>query len=211
MNLPAKLAPGLWRLGTYHVAAFLVRGRQGACLFEVGVSGTVATILAQLDSLGLDREEVRWVVLSHAHADHATGQAGLLAGLPRATLLLTAASQKYLAKPSTAEKFAIEDAYSNRALARAGDPADTAAHPGELLPQPWQVVEPGFELDLGDLTLRLLAAEGHVPGGLTALVPQLAAVLASDSAGFVTRRPPGFPCTSSPTQPTAIPWNQSPN
>jgi glyoxylase-like metal-dependent hydrolase (beta-lactamase superfamily II) len=190
--LPARLSASVWRLGAYHLAAFLVRGRGQAALFEVGVSGTAPVILEQLAGLGVAPEEVRWVVLSHAHADHAAGQAGLLAGLPRAELVLSQGSRRHLAKPGVAGEFAAEDAYTTgEILAREGLGGPAAA--GELLPSPARVMAPGQALELGGVSLELAGAEGHVPAGLTGWVPQEGVLLASDSAGYASRGEPGFP------------------
>lgn len=194
MKLPVELAPGVWRLGTYNIAVFLIGGSDAAALFEVGVSGTSSLVLSQIDALGISRESIRWVVASHGHADHATGQAALMAGLPNASLVLTPTSAKFMAKPSTADDWAAEDAFTNQALHQAGEispPASQAAL--DLLPEPMHLVEPGDQLDLGDMTLDFMSADGHVPGGLTAHIPQRRAVLSSDSGGFVSQEPPGFP------------------
>jgi glyoxylase-like metal-dependent hydrolase (beta-lactamase superfamily II) len=190
--LPARLSEHVWRLGAYHLAAFLVRGGEGAALFEVGVSGTAPLVLEQLAGLGVAPEEVRQVVLSHTHADHAAGQAGLMAGLPRAELALTAGSRRHLAKPETAAGFAAEDAHtSGEILAREG--LGGPAEPGELLPGRVREVAPGDRLDLGGVGLELHPADGHVPAGLTGWVPEDGVLLASDSAGYASRGRPGCP------------------
>ena len=194
MKLPVALAPGVWRLGTYNIAVFLIGGSDAAALFEVGVSGTSSLVLSQIDALGISRESVRWVVVSHAHADHATGQGTLMAGLDNASLVLTPTSAKFMAKPSTAGEWAAEDAFTNQALAQAGDVNPAAPQAAlNLLPEPLHLLEPGDHLDLGDLTLDFMSADGHVPGGLTVHIPQRRAVLSSDSGGFVSQEPPGFP------------------
>lgn len=194
MNLPALLAPGVWRLGSYHIALYLIKGTEAAALFEVGISATAPLVLAQLDALGVAREEVRWVITSHAHSDHATGLAGLMAGLPQATHCLTDSSRKHLAKAGVGRDFAAEDLFTSQAMRDLGIPG--LGRDGPCLPmtaEPYKLVEPGDTLDLGGLSLEFMDAAGHVPGGLTAMVPEQGALLASDSVGFVVRRPPGFP------------------
>ncbi len=193
MIAPRQLAPGLWRLGSHHVASYLMAGGERAAIFEVGVGATAPLVLAQVDSLGLARQRVEVVVLSHAHADHATGQAALLAGLPRAELLLSSASRDFLAKPGTAQRYAAEDGHTSPQVAGREGLAGGPWPLGPLLPGRPRVVAPGDELDLGGLRLRLMAADGHVPGGLICHLPEVGALLASDSAGFCARGRPGFP------------------
>jgi len=192
--LPRTLAPGLHRLGSYNLACFLVETAETALLFETGMSLLAPLILAQLDELGVPREKIRWVVHSHAHSDHSTGQAALLGALPRAGLLLSPASLKHLSKPSTAEGFADEDHFTRRRLEELGMlPGGPLPQPLPLVPQRHRTVEPGEVLDLGGLNLELRSAAGHAPGGLLAWLPELGAFLASDSAGFHMAARPNYP------------------
>jgi glyoxylase-like metal-dependent hydrolase (beta-lactamase superfamily II) len=199
LTRPRRLSDSVWRLGSHHVASFLVRGRGASALFETGITATAPLILAQLDALGVARAEVRHLVLSHAHADHATGQAGLMAGLPRATLLLTAASADFLARPKTLAMYESEERHTAAEVARRDGLAGPFPAAGPLLPAPWRVLAEGTggeiaeELDLGGVTLRFIPDGGHAPGGLIAHVPQEEVILASDSAGFVTPAGPTFP------------------
>ncbi len=190
---PRQLAPGLWRLGGHHIPAFLIRSQGRAALFEVGISAGAPLLLAQLDHLGVAREEVGWLILSHAHSDHATGQQALLASLGRARLLMSRASRRHLAKPGTLEQFAAEDAFTGREIARREGSSLVPRPVDSLLPGPVQTLEPDQELAVGDISLRFLSGRGHAPGALWAWLPRWGAILASDSAGFVVEGRPQFP------------------
>ena len=133
------------------------------------------------------------MVVSHSHADHAGGQAALMAGLPGARLVLTSASRQFLAKPDTAKRFAQEDAHTSGEVARRDGLAPAFPPCLSLLPEPLEEVPPGHVLDLDGLLARLVEAPGHAPGGLICLVPEEGVALAADSAGFCTRGGPGFP------------------
>lgn len=62
--------------GTPHViAAFLLRGPEGPVLIETGPSSTLPRLLSELGRLGVDPDEVRDVLVTHIHLDHA-GAAG---------------------------------------------------------------------------------------------------------------------------------------
>ncbi len=62
--------------GTPHViAAFLLRGPRGAALIETGPSTTLDTLLRRLDEHGVAPDDVRDVLVTHIHLDHA-GAAG---------------------------------------------------------------------------------------------------------------------------------------
>lgn len=190
---PARLSKSVWRVGSYHSALYLLRGQGRSALFEAGVAAVAPLVLAQLDGLGVPREEVAHLVLSHAHADHAGGQAALMAGLPRARLVLTEASRQFLDKPATAARFAQEEAFTSAQVARRDGLALPCPSCLPLLPPPLVEVAHGHALDLGGLEAALLEAPGHAPGGLICQVPQEGVVLAADSAGFCTRGRAGFP------------------
>ena len=65
--------------GTPHaVAAFLVEGPDGVVLIETGPSTTLPTLLARMKERGIRPGDVRDVLLTHIHLDHA-GAAGFSA------------------------------------------------------------------------------------------------------------------------------------
>lgn len=193
-QLPIQLSHRVWRLGTYHLAVYLVRGDAESLLFEVGISSTAPLVLAQLAELGVPKEEIRYLVLTHAHSDHATGQARLMAALPRAELVMSRASLRHLSKPETALRFRDEEVFTSsvimdptsiKSLARDSDP--------EALSESMLIKEPGESVALDGIELELLGAEGHVPGGLVGWLPAEGVLLASDSAGFCSLGEPAFP------------------
>jgi glyoxylase-like metal-dependent hydrolase (beta-lactamase superfamily II) len=190
---PLRLSRSVWRLGSYHAAVYLLAGQDQAAIFEVGLAASAPVVLAQLDALGIERQEVRHLIISHAHADHASGQAALRAGLPLAVLGLTPGSRAFLQKPSTARRFAADDLYTSGQVARRDGLEGPCPASLPLLPPPLQDIQDGDVMDLGGLEARFLAAPGHVPDGLICHLPGEGLVLAADSAGFCTKGRPGFP------------------
>jgi glyoxylase-like metal-dependent hydrolase (beta-lactamase superfamily II) len=190
---PLRLGRSVWRLGSHHAAAYLLAGQDQAAIFEVGLAATAPVVLAQLDALGIERQEVRHLIISHAHADHASGQAALRAGLPRAVLAMSPGSRAFLEKPSTAQRFAADDLYTSGQVARRDGLEGPCPDCLPLLPPPLQDIQAGDVLDLGGLEVRFWAAPGHAPDGLICHLPGEGLVLAADSAGFCTKGRPGFP------------------
>jgi len=103
-----RYLPGGWSSTTLPVNAFAVEHPAGVCMFDTGQTAAAAApghlpgwhpflrlarfeldadqeAAAQLSSLGVDPQRVRWVVLSHLHTDHAGG----LAGFPGADVLVS--------------------------------------------------------------------------------------------------------------------------
>jgi glyoxylase-like metal-dependent hydrolase (beta-lactamase superfamily II) len=193
-DLPIQLSTRVWRLGTYHLAVFLVRGDHESLLFEVGISSTAPLIMAQLAELGVSPEEIRYVVLTHAHSDHATGGPILLTCLPRAELVMSQASQRHLAKPETSDTFREEDLFTSAAIL-GQDAVDQLSNSMPAPPENERtlIMEPGDSLHLDGVEMQLLGAEGHVPGGLLGWLPSEGALLGSDSAGFCSLGDPSYP------------------
>jgi glyoxylase-like metal-dependent hydrolase (beta-lactamase superfamily II) len=196
LSMPQRMSHNVWRLGCHHVPVYLLHGSGCSALFEVGISATAPLILAQLKDLEVPYEEMRYLILSHAHPDHATGLSELLAALPSARLVLSEDSRRLLSKPDIARAFAIEDTFISREVRRR-EPFNGVALVSEhslIVPEDrLLVVGPGDRIDLGDVTIDLLAAMGHAVGGLLAHLPEEGVVLASDSAGYSTAAGPGFP------------------
>jgi glyoxylase-like metal-dependent hydrolase (beta-lactamase superfamily II) len=190
---PIQLSPRVWRLGTYHLAVFLVRGDRESLLFEVGISSTAPLVMAQLAGLGIDPKEIRYVVLTHSHSDHATGGAGLAASLPKADLVMSPASQRHLNKPETGQQFKDEDVFTTAAIMGL-EAADQVAQSKQAPPLTEPLIkEPGDRLQMGSLEMELLGADGHVPGGLLGWLPDEGVLLTSDSAGYCSQGEPGYP------------------
>ncbi len=178
---PSPLAPGVWLLGTHHYDLYLVRGTAGSALVEAGVSAVIDQVLGQLDALGVEPDHL---VVTHPHADHLGGLPALRQRYPRARVVVGPGAAAFVAHPRAGASAVAEDRHLAGSLAALG------VRPGRPpLAEPPTLagcaeVQDGDTLDLGGVTLRLLAVAGHSPGGLAVHVPERAVLLASDSLGF---------------------------
>jgi len=69
--------PGLHQIELGRVNAFLLRGQDGLILIDAGYPGDDALILNAIDEIGHAPTDVRHILLTHAHVDHAGGLASL--------------------------------------------------------------------------------------------------------------------------------------
>lgn len=74
-----RLAPGLHLLATDPSNVYLWTESDGVTLVDTGLPGQEDAITAALHALGLDRSDVRRVVLTHWHADHSGSAAAVAA------------------------------------------------------------------------------------------------------------------------------------
>jgi glyoxylase-like metal-dependent hydrolase (beta-lactamase superfamily II) len=74
------------------------RGR--AAFVDVGTTHSVPYLLAALDGLGIAREAVDWLLLTHVHLDHAGGAGALMQALPNAKAVLHPRGAPHLIEPA---------------------------------------------------------------------------------------------------------------
>ena len=72
-----RIAGNLYYVGANDVASFLLTGPQGHVLIDGGYPGTAPMIEASIEELGFDIEDVRILLNTHYHFDHAGGLAAL--------------------------------------------------------------------------------------------------------------------------------------
>ena len=70
---PFRIAGNLHYVGSTGVTAFLLTGPEGHVLIDGGYPETAPLILGSIRKLGFDPRDVRVLLLSHAHFDHAGG------------------------------------------------------------------------------------------------------------------------------------------
>jgi len=178
---PGRLAKGLWVLGNYHFNLYLAKGEQAAALIEVGVSGMADEVIRQLEILQVAPS---FLVVSHPHADHLTGIDALRERYRQALVIAGEGSAEFLAHPKIAASIIEEDRHmSDFLLARGFPPGRDPVEEAPLLTNS-MVARDGDQMDLGGLTLRFLAVQGHSPGALAVHIPEIDAVMPSDSLGF---------------------------
>jgi len=74
---PFRIAGNLYYVGTRDVTAYLLTGPQGHVLIDGGYPGTAPMILKSIATLGFNIRDVKILLNSHAHFDHAGGLAAL--------------------------------------------------------------------------------------------------------------------------------------
>jgi metallo-beta-lactamase class B len=74
---PFRIAGNLYYVGASDAAAFLVTGPQGHVLLDGGYPGTAPMIVSSIARLGFDIKDVKILLNSDPHVDHAGGLAAL--------------------------------------------------------------------------------------------------------------------------------------
>jgi glyoxylase-like metal-dependent hydrolase (beta-lactamase superfamily II) len=141
------VSPGL-------AAAFLRVQGDEAAFIETNTTHAVPRLLAALAEQRLDPAQVRYVIVTHVHLDHAGGASALMAACPNATLLAHPRAARHLIDPArlvASARTVYGDARFD-ALYGTIEPIDAARV---------RTLEDGEAVALGDSTLRFLHTRGH--------------------------------------------------
>lgn len=176
------LGGGVRQIDTLHhglpgtIAVFTIDLPSGGyALVESGPAVCRPAILAGLEEAGLAPEDLRFVLLTHVHLDHA-GAAAALAGAAGATVYVHKVGAPHVADPSRLMASAGR-VYGDKLEFLWGlmQPLD-----GELL----NAVDGGEELDLGGLRARVIYTPGHASHHVSYLLDD-GTLFAGDSAGIL--------------------------
>jgi metallo-beta-lactamase class B len=144
---PFRIADHSWYVGTAGLSAVLVKTDAGAVLIDGGMPQAADMLLSRMKTLGVAPGELRYLLHSHAHADHA----GPLAALKRATgaqVLSSAESAWLLARGGS------DDIHFGDSILFPPVQADRLLHDGETVA-------------IGDMALTVYFTPGHTPGSMS--------------------------------------------
>jgi 2-aminobenzoylacetyl-CoA thioesterase len=180
-DAPVKLASGLWLLGNSYFNIYLVQGDNASALIELGVTATADEVAGQLSKLSVVPD---YLIVMHPHGDHINGLTALRGHFPLARVIAGEGAAEFLAHPKTAAGLISDDRYFSEFLSRKGFGIQHTplTEPPSL--EGAIIVYDNEELNLGGITLRFLDVEGHALGNLAVYIPELLALMPSDSLGF---------------------------
>lgn len=149
------------------------------CAFvEAHTAHALPRLLAALDAHALRLEQVRYVIVTHAHLDHAAGAGSLLARCPNATLLAHPRAARHLIDPTKLVASATQVYGAERFDALYGrvEPIPAARV---------RALEDGDTFELGGATLQAHHTAGHAKHHLVLADPATDAVFTGDTFGLV--------------------------
>lgn len=130
--------------------AFLVRG-DDAALVETGSKATVENVLEGLRDNGVD--ELRWILVTHIHLDHAGAAGTIAARFPEARVVVHPVGAPHLVDPTK---------LWSSASRIYGDAMERLWGGIDPIPQDRiEVIEDGATIDLGGRTLTAVETPGH--------------------------------------------------
>lgn len=175
------------------VGAYLVKGPKPA-LVDCGYASSYENVLAGMAEVGVMPTDIRYLIPTHVHLDHAGAAGRLLKGMPNAEVVAHERGVPHLVDP----KRLIESStmvFGREIMGLYGLPEPISAD---------RITAVGKELhlDLGDgLTATLIHAPGHAPHQISVALDDTKALLTADAVGIMypgldalipTTPPPSF-------------------
>jgi metallo-beta-lactamase class B len=144
---PFRIYGNTWYVGPRGLGVFLITAPTGDVLIDGGVPADASLIEGNIQALGFDPHDVKWILNSHAHCDHAGGIAQLARDLG-ATVIANVADTALLARgghddPQYDDRLLFPPVHASR------------------------TVTDGQSLRLGELVLTAHSTPGHTRGNTT--------------------------------------------
>lgn len=140
---PAKVADNFYFIGTKIHNAWALVGSEGTIVLEALFDYAAPDEIAGgMKKLGLDPKSVKYIIISHAHADHDGGAKYLQDTMPAAHLVYGGPDW---------------------------DAIDKAANHAGGKPKRDTVAGDGMKFSIGDASVQVVATPGHTPGTLSFL------------------------------------------
>ena len=194
-----KISDRVYLLDTYAigqpstVSAFLIKGPKPT-LVDCGYSSSYENVLSGLAEVGVMPSDVRYVVPTHVHLDHAGAAGRLLREMPNAEVIAHERGVPHLIDPTRLIESSTK-VFGKAIMEMYGIPEPIPAE---------RITAVGNEasLDLGDgITATLMYAPGHAPHQISMMLDKSRALLTADAVGIVypgmkalipTTPPPSF-------------------
>lgn len=182
---PEAVAAGIFAVDVEYMrpglaASHIIVDSDEAAFVDTGTNSSVSGLLSALDAIGVARDAVRYVFLTHIHLDHAGGAGTLMQALPKAQCVVHPRGARHMIDPQ--KLMAGTRAVYGDAL--------TALLYGELEPiDATRIVEPadGDTFALGSRTLEAFYTEGHARHHYCLHDPATRGVFTGDSFGISYR------------------------
>ena len=148
-----------WRLDTglnrqEHTACYLLHDAGELALIDTGTSNNIPALLQTLRDLGFCASQVRWILPTHVHLDHAGGAGALLTACDNATLATHHRGLPHMIDPEKLQKGALA-VYGEEFFSRSF---------GTLVPAPaarCRALNDGDRLQIGRHELLFIDTPGH--------------------------------------------------
>ncbi|MBI5242368.1 MAG: MBL fold metallo-hydrolase [Elusimicrobia bacterium] len=158
-------------------ASFLLEEGDKALFIENNTARCIPLLMKALESAGKRPEQVKYLIITHVHLDHAAGSRALLDACPNAVLLCHPRAERHVVDPSKLIA-GVKQVYGERFFEEVY---------GDIRPVPAQrirAMQDGEVLRWGSRELVFLHTRGHANHHFCVYDPREEAVFTGDSFGM---------------------------
>lgn len=181
---PVKVTGHFYQLGTTSFPVYLSMG-ENAIIIEGGTGATSAIIIDQIRDLGIDPKCIKYVVLTHTHADHIGAIPHLQKLWPHLKVAASPLAMKLLSQERIVKDFVSVDRSISEIMLSKGE---INSHPTVLdkyIFQVDQVLEEGDQIDLGDSIIWTVHdTPGHSSCHISLFEEKEHTLMVGDATGF---------------------------
>lgn len=147
---PFRIMGNSFYVGTCGIAAILIVEEDGHVLIDSGVPEAAPFVLSNIEKLGFDPKDIRYILMSHEHFDHV----GAHAAIAQVT------GAQVVASPQAA-------AVLERGVVSIDDPQYESGHPPMEPVTVSKIVQDGETLKVGNQEITAHLTPGHSPGAIS--------------------------------------------
>jgi hypothetical protein len=143
---PANVFDNLYFIGTKTAGVWAINTPQGIIVIDSHFHYSSKELVMGMLNFGLDPDDIKYVLITHAHDDRYWGARGLQDTYPNARIGMSAADWDLVAKDNS---------------------------PAQFKPRKDLVIADGQKITLGDVTVTAYVTPGHTPGTLSFIIEPL--------------------------------------
>src|ERR1041385_861314 len=143
---PAQIFDNFYFIGTKGTGVYAVNSPEGIAVIDTNFEYDAQELVLGLLNLGVDPDNLRYIIVTHAHDDRYWGAKSLQDAYPQAKVVRSAADWEVVAKDNSPAKFK---------------------------PRKDMVATDGQKLKLGGATITMYVTPGHTPGTLSLIIDGL--------------------------------------
>lgn len=197
-----NLGHGVYCLEAFHkrellASFYLLEDKGEIAIIDCGTTHSVANLLATLEENRLSTEQVKYIIPTHVHLDHAGGASEMMALCPAARMLVHPRGARHMVDPGRLIQ-GVTAVYGEAAV---------NADYGDIQPideNRMTTVGEDDSVSLGSRTLQFMDTPGHAPHHISIVDDTSGGIFTGDTYGLgydgLKQHPRGLIPTSSPAQ-----------
>jgi len=184
MHEPIRITSHFYQLGTKSFPAYLSIGNIGM-IIEGGTGPTTEIIINQIKALGIDPEKIRYIALTHTHADHIGSIPRLRNIWPHIKVIASRKGAEILKDKNMLKEFLWIDQNIAELMKRKGEIDEIPPKLKEYNFDADIIVKEGDKIDLGDgIIWKVYETPGHSPCHLAYYEEKEGSLAIGDATGF---------------------------